>query len=198
LGDDGRPSVHAPGHGDLPEALQRSGLIQRFAAQGGRVVMMTNIDNLGGTLDPAVVGYHLSHGAAVTCEVVDKVGSDRGGIPARVDGTPRILEEFRIPPSFDPSSVRVFSTNVFTFDAQVLSELSMPWTFFRVTKKVEGRPAIQFERLVNEVTFRLPSRYLRVPRSGTASRFLPVKDTEELAARREENELIARTRGMLP
>jgi UTP--glucose-1-phosphate uridylyltransferase len=198
LGDDGRPSIHAPGHGDLPEALQRSGLIQRFVARGGRVVMMTNLDNLGGTLDPVLIGYHLEHGAAVTSEVVDKVGSDRGGIPARVDGRLCVLEEFRIPPSFDPNGVRVFNTNVFHFDARVLSELTMPWTFFRVTKKVDGRPAIQFERLVNEVTFRLSSRYLRVPRSGSDSRFLPVKDTDELEARRAENELIARTRGMLP
>jgi UTP--glucose-1-phosphate uridylyltransferase len=198
VGDDGKPSLHAPGHGDLPEALQKSGLIQRFVARGGRVVMMTNIDNLGGTLDPAIVGFHLSRGAAVTLEVVDKVGSDRGGIPARLDGRPVVLEEFRIPPSFDPKSVAVFSTNVFHFDARALAELSMPWTFFRVTKQVDGRPALQFERLVNEVTFRLPSCFLRVPRSGVESRFLPVKDNEELAARRAENELVARNRGMLP
>jgi UTP--glucose-1-phosphate uridylyltransferase len=198
LGDDGKPSIHAPGHGDLPEALQRSGLLQPFVARGGRVVMMTNLDNLGGTLDPAVIGHHLAHGEPVTSEVVDKVGSDRGGIPARVDGRLVVLEEFRIPPSFDANGVRVFNTNVFHFDARALSELSMDWTFFRVTKKVDGRNAIQFERLVNEITFHLPTHYLRVPRSGPDSRFLPVKDLDELEARRSENELIARTRGMLP
>lgn len=198
VGDDGKPSAHAPGHGDLPEALQKSGLIQRFAERGGQVVMMTNIDNLGGTLDPAIVGFQLSSGSAVTLEVVDKVGSDRGGIPVRLDGRPVVLEEFRIPPSFDPKSVSVFSTNVFHFDAKALAGLSMPWTFFRVTKQVDGRPALQFERLVNEVTSHLSSRFLRVPREGAASRFLPVKDNEELEARRAENELVARNRGMLP
>ena len=198
VGDDGKPSIHAPGHGDLPEALQRSGLIQRFVARGGRVVMMTNLDNLGGTLDPAIIGYHLAHGDPVTSEVVDKVGSDRGGIPARVDGRLAVLEEFRIPRSFDADQVRVFNTNVFHFDAAALAKLAMPWTFFRVTKKVDGREAVQFERLVNEVTFQLPTHYLRVPRSGPRARFLPVKDIDELEARRAENELIARTRGMLP
>ncbi len=198
LGDDGKPSAHAPGHGDLPDALKRSGLVQRFVEGGGKVVMMTNLDNLGGSLDPALIGWHLSHGAAVTAEVVDKVGSDRGGIPARVDGKIQILEEFRIPPSFDPATVRVFATNVFTFDAPTLATLDMPWTFFRVTKKVDGRSAIQFERLVNEVSSTLPTRYLKVPRSGAGSRFLPVKDNDELAARRAENELVAKTRGMLP
>jgi UTP--glucose-1-phosphate uridylyltransferase len=197
LGADGRPSEHAPGHGDLPDALKRSGLLERFVQGGGRTLMMTNIDNMGGTLDPVILGFHLAHGLPVTSEVVDKLGSDRGGIPVRVDDKPCVLEEFRIPSSFDPASVRVFNTNVFHFDARALLELDMPWTFFTVTKKVEGKPVIQFERLVNEVTSVLPTKYLHLPRIGEKSRFLPVKDNEELAARVPEIELVARTHGWL-
>jgi UTP--glucose-1-phosphate uridylyltransferase len=197
LGADGRPSEHAPGHGDLPDALKRSGLLQRFVERGGRTLMMTNIDNMGGTLDPAILGFHLAHGLPVTSEVVDKLGSDRGGIPVRVDGKPCVLEEFRIPPSFDPASVRVFNTNVFHFDARALLELDLPWTFFTVTKKVEGKPVIQFERLVNEVTSVLPTKYLHLPRIGERSRFLPVKDNDELAARAAEIEVVARSHGWL-
>ena len=193
----GRPSEHAPGHGDLPEALQKSGLLRRFVERGGRVVMVTNLDNLGGTLDPALIGWHLSHGQPLTCEVVEKLGADRGGIPVRVDGTLCVLEEFRIPKSFDPASVRVFNTNVFHFDARTLLELDIPWTYFRVTKRVDEQPVIQFERLVNEVTSFVSSRYLLVPRNGAGARFLPVKDNEELAQRRGEIELVARSRGML-
>ena len=197
LGADGRPSEHAPGHGDLPDALKRSGLLQRFVERGGRTLMMTNIDNMGGTLDPVILGFHLAHGLPVTSEVVDKLGSDRGGIPVRVDGKPCVLEEFRIPPSFDPASVRVFNTNVFHFDARALLELDMSWSFFTVTKKVDSKPVVQFERLVNEVTSVLPTKYLHLPRIGEKSRFLPVKDNEELAARVPEIELVARTHGWL-
>jgi UTP--glucose-1-phosphate uridylyltransferase len=197
LGADGRPSEHAPGHGDLPDALKRSGLLQRFVERGGKTVMMTNIDNLGGTLDPAIVGFHLSHGLPVTSEVVDKLGSDRGGIPVRVDDKPCVLEEFRIPGTFDPASVRVFNTNVFHFDARSLLEVEVPWTFFTVTKKVDGKPVIQFERLVNEITSALPTKYLHVPRVGANARFLPVKDNEELAARVPEIEAVARSHGWL-
>jgi hypothetical protein len=114
-----------------------------------------------------------------------------------VDGALCVLEEFRIPKSFDPASVRVFNTNVFHFDARTLSELDIPWTYFRVTKRVDEHPVIQFERLVNEVTSFLSSRYLLVPRNGAGARFLPVKDNEELAQRRGEIELVARSRGML-
>jgi UTP--glucose-1-phosphate uridylyltransferase len=197
IGVDGRPSEHAPGHGDLPDALKRSGLLERFVARGGKTLMMTNIDNLGGTLDPTILGFHLAHGLPVTSEVVDKLGSDRGGIPVRVDDKPCVLEEFRIPPSFDPASVRVFNTNVFHFDAKALLELDMPWTFFTVTKKVEDKPVIQFERLVNEVTSELPTKYLHLPRTGPHSRFLPVKDNEELAARQPEIEAVAQSHGWL-
>jgi UTP--glucose-1-phosphate uridylyltransferase len=193
----GRPSEHAPGHGDLPEALVKSGLLTRFVDRGGRVVMVTNLDNVGGTLDPAIIGWHLNHGQPVTSEVVEKVAGDRGGIPVRVDGKLCVLEEFRIPKSFDPASVRVFNTNVFHFDARTLHDLDIPWTYFRVTKQVDEQSVIQFERLVNEVTSFLPSRYLLVPRNGVGARFLPVKDNEELAQRRGEIELVARSRGML-
>jgi UTP--glucose-1-phosphate uridylyltransferase len=194
---DGRPSEHAPGHGDLPEALQKSGFLTSFVERGGRMVTVTNLDNLGGTLDPAIIGWHLDHGQPVSSEVVEKLQGDRGGIPVRVDGKLVVLEEFRIPKSFDPETVRVFNTNVFHFDARTLHDLNIPWTYFRVTKKVDDKPVIQFERLVNEVTSFLPSRYLLVPRSGAGARFLPVKDTEELAKRRGEIELVARSRGML-
>jgi UTP--glucose-1-phosphate uridylyltransferase len=193
----GNHSVHAPGHGDLPGALKESGLLDEFVAAGGQVVMVANIDNLGATVEPVVVGWHLDHDAPVSCEVVDKVGSDRGGIPVRLDGRPVVLEEFRLPESFDPTTVRVFNTNTFLFDAQALNDLEMDWTFFTVTKQVDGQPAIQFERLVGEVTSHLDTRFLRVPRTGVGSRFLPVKDPAELEARGSEIEAVAKSRGML-
>ncbi len=194
----GEPSVHAPGHGDLPEALAQSGLLDRFIAGGGRLVMVTNLDNLGGGLDPLVVGFHLDGQKAVTCEVVDKVPGDRGGIPVRLDGQPVVLEEFRLPECFDPEGVRVFNVNTFVFDAVQLRDLEIEWTYFVVSKKVDDEPVVQFERLIGEVTFALPTRYLVVPRAGAGSRFLPVKDHDELARRSEEIFTVARARGMLP
>jgi UTP--glucose-1-phosphate uridylyltransferase len=157
--------------------------------------MMTNLDNMGGTLDAAIIGFHLNHGKPVTSEVVDKLADDRGGIPVRVDGKLRVLEEFRIPKSFDPATVRVFNTNVFHFDAVALRDLKMDWRFYTVKKKVGGQDVIQFERIVNEVTAELPTQYLHVPRTGPEARFLPVKDNDELAQRRPEIEAVARARG---
>ena len=195
LDESGEPSLHAHGHGDFLDAFRQSGFLDRFLEAGGRTVMVTNLDNLGASLDPAVVGFHLAHGAPCTAEVVDKVGSDRGGIPVELDGKLVVLEEFRLPDHFDPRGVSVFNVNTFCFDVRALAELDMEWTYFVVQKKVGDDPVIQFERLINELTFTLETRYLRVPRAGAASRFLPVKDLPELEARQAEirDVLVARS-----
>jgi UTP--glucose-1-phosphate uridylyltransferase len=116
----------------------------------------------------------------------------------RVDEKLRVLEEFRIPRTFDPSTVRVFNTNVFHVGARALLDLDMQWSFYTVKKRAGTSEVIQFERILNEITDELETVYLHLPRSGTEARFLPVKDPEELARRREEMELVARARGMLP
>jgi UTP--glucose-1-phosphate uridylyltransferase len=93
--------------------------------------------------------------------------------------------------------VNVFNTNTFLVRAEPLAEAKLTWTFFEVEKKVDGRPAIQFERLVQEITAHLPSTFVEVPRDGAESRFLPVKDFDELAKRRPTIEVVARARGMV-
>lgn len=195
--DHGHPSEYAPGHGDFVDALAESGLLRSFIERGGKTLTVANLDNLGATLDPVLIGLHLDQRRKVTCEIVDKLAADRGGIPCRVDDRVVVLEEFRIPSSFDPAQVRTFSTNTFHMDAPALSTLKMEWTYFQVNKKVGGKPVIQYERLINELTSRFETTYVRVPREGAESRFLPVKDNEELANRRHELELVARARGML-
>ncbi|MFT3773896.1 MAG: UTP--glucose-1-phosphate uridylyltransferase [Minicystis sp.] len=195
--EQGQPSVYSTGHGDLPDALRMSGLLQKFIARGGKTVWVANIDNLGATVDPTVLGFHLGHGAPVTVEVVEKVGTDRGGVPVRWNGRPIITEEFRLPLEFDPSTVRVFNTNTFLIGAEALASLAMEWTYVEVEKKIGEAKAVQFERILGEITATLEPRFIRVPRTEAGSRFLPVKDMPELEKRRPEIELIARERGMI-
>ncbi len=197
-GADGEPSIHATGHGDLVDALRRSGLLRAFREGGGRIVWITNLDNLGATIDPAIIGAFLELGthADVMVEVVDK-GADKGGIPVHALGRLQVLEEFRLPEGFDASQVSVFNTNTFVVKAEPLETAHVEWNWFEVEKKVDGKVAVQFERLLQELTAAMPAAYLRVPREGLTSRFMPVKDMSELASRREGIEAIARARGML-
>ncbi len=193
----GEPSVYATGHGDLPDALKASGLLDRFVARGGKTVWIANLDNLGATVDPAVLGFHLAHGGPLTVEVVSKVGTDRGGGPVRWNGRRIIAEEVRLPAGFDVATMPVFSTNTFLVQAANLAALDLKWTYVEVEKKVGAQKAVQFERIVNEITTALEPVMLRVPRDGVAARFLPVKDVAELEHRRGEIEAIARARGIL-
>ena len=204
--DGGHPSTYATGHGDLPDALRRSGLLASFVAAKGKVVWIANLDNLGATIDPALLGQFLERRAPVMVEVAPKVAGDRGGIPvwADADGPSarslrrlQVLEEFRLPPAFDAAAVRVFNTNTFLVEAGPLLEARGKWHWFEVEKKVEGSVAIQFERLLQELTAWLPAAYARVPRDGVSSRFLPVKDHDELAKRRAEIRAVADARGMM-
>ncbi len=179
---DGSLSAYATGHGDLTFALRRSGVLATFRAQGGRVLVMSNVDNLGATLDPALIALHLESGAQLTAEVVRKAPGDKGGAPARLDGVPQIIEGFRFPPTFNQDSIPVFNTNTFLLDAEAIDrDFELP--YYRVEKAVEGRTAVQFERLVGELTAFLRSRFVEVEREGDDGRFLPAKDPDELARR---------------
>jgi UTP--glucose-1-phosphate uridylyltransferase len=76
----GEPSAYATGHGDLVDALRRSGLLEPFRANGGKAVWITNVDNLGATVDTAILGAYLEAGTTLQVEVCDKVPGDKGGL----------------------------------------------------------------------------------------------------------------------
>jgi UTP--glucose-1-phosphate uridylyltransferase len=176
--DDGRASPYGPGHGDLVEALPRSGALAELRARGVDVVTVSNVDNLGARVDPAVVGTHLLGGAPVTTEVARKQG-DMGGAPARVDGRLRLLEGPRFPAAFDHGRIEVFNTNTAVIDLDVFEQgHELGWLY--VEKEVDGRQAVQLERLYHELTWSVESRFLVVPRSGPRGRFFPIKTPDDL------------------
>jgi UTP--glucose-1-phosphate uridylyltransferase len=178
LDADGSASLYAPGHGDLFPALRHSGTIGVLRDRGVRVVTVSNVDNLGARVDPVVVGAHLGSGRPLTCEVARKEG-DLGGAPVRVDGNLQLVEGPRFPDTFDQDLVPVFNTNTALFDVDVLdAEYDLSWLF--VLKEVEGRAAVQLERVYHEVSALVPTQYLEVPRRGSRGRFLPIKTPEDL------------------
>ena len=176
----GEHSVYATGHGDMPDALMRAGLLSKFIERGGRWVLMCNLDNLGARVDAAVLGAHIDSGAMLSVELADKAPGDKGGGPVMHDGRPIICEHFRLPLDFDADTVPTFNTNTFWVDAKALAELQMDWTYVEVHKKVGAATAVQFERLLGEITVGIEPSFLWVSREGAASRFLPVKSPADL------------------
>lgn len=177
----GQPSAHATGHGDLPQALAESGLLEAFRARGGRHVVVANLDNVGATIDPALLALHVESGRKLTVELVERRAGDRGGIPLAVDGRSMVVEEFRLPQGFAPESVPYFNTNTLIVEVDALvGAVDFDWTWCLAEKTVEGRTVIQFERLLGELARGLDTGFVVVRREGERSRFLPVKDLEEL------------------
>jgi UTP--glucose-1-phosphate uridylyltransferase len=175
---DGSVSLYGPGHGDLLGCIRDSGTLDELARRGVRSVMVSNVDNLAARMDAAVVGMHLRRGTPLTVEVVEK-RDDTGGAPARVDGRPQLLESFRFPPGFDQAQIPVFNTNTTLIDLDAL-RAPVDLTWLVVEKRVDGEPVVQFERLYHELSAHVPTTFLVVPRDGTRSRFLPVKEPGDL------------------
>ncbi len=184
---DGTTSLYAPGHGDLPEAITRSGALDAFQSRGGKYLLMSNVDNALAMLDPVVIGMHIDaqqHGIEMTIETVEKYSGDSGGMPARVNGHLQVVEAFRFPSNFDLDSIPVFNTNTFLFNADALQrDYDLSW--FVVEKMIAAQPAIQFERLAGELSASMKAEFLVVPRSGAHSRFLPIKTREDLEQHRD-------------
>jgi UTP--glucose-1-phosphate uridylyltransferase len=176
----GEPSPYATGHGDLVDALRVSGLLRAFVARGGRHVWISNLDNVGVTVDEALLGHHIASGAQLTAELVERRPGDSGGGPVLLDGRPIITELFRLPREVDAAKVPVFNTNSFLVDAAALESALVSWTYLEVHKQVDGRVAVQFERLLGELTTAVDTRFVRVARDGLSSRFLPVKTPADL------------------
>ena len=176
--EDGRPSLYAPGHGDLVESIRSSGTLAALRERGVEHIAVSNVDNLGARLDPVVIGAHLLADRPMTSEVAEKDG-DLGGAPARVDGRLGLLEAPQFPPGFDQERIRVFNTNTTTIALDALDRVfDLSWLY--VSKAVDGRTTVQLERLYHQITWALATTYLEVPRSGPRGRFFPIKEPEDL------------------
>ncbi len=79
--------------------MLKNGVLARLLAERPNLqyLMVHNIDALGADVDPAVLGWVISQGAAFTAEVVTRCLEDRGGGLARVDGRLRLLEGLALP-----------------------------------------------------------------------------------------------------
>ena len=198
FGDDGLARYYAPGHGEFFQRLHISGIFDRLAQQGIRYLTFSNIDNLGASIDPWLIGNHILSGRDMTVEVVRKTRNalgewDVGGAPVIFENRIQVIEGFRLPSSLAPDALTDFQTNNMYFS---LSALKTPPTLPRyfVSKQIEGRPSVGFEAITCEATCVVRSsgeswlslNLIRVPRSGPRGRFFPVKSREDLNSLRDE------------
>jgi UTP--glucose-1-phosphate uridylyltransferase len=116
-----------PGHGDIYSALQNSGLLEQILEKGFRYAFISNIDNLGASLNTALLGYLASEKIELLMEVTERTAMDRkGGHIARAKTGNLLLRESIQCPADDLMYFqdiyrhRFFNTNNLWIDLEVL------------------------------------------------------------------------------
>lgn len=105
--------LHPVGHWfEVPNLLKNGTLARLLSARPQlRTLLVHNIDTLGATLDPAMVGWFQDSGATLGWEVIPRRIEDHGGGLARVDGRLRLVEGLALPREEDEFALSYYSTN---------------------------------------------------------------------------------------
>nr|PZN21322.1 MAG: UTP--glucose-1-phosphate uridylyltransferase [Chloroflexota bacterium] len=93
---------YPPGHGEVYLVLRISGVLDKLLEQGFEYLFISNADNLGATLDPAILGYMERHNIPFLMEVARRTPADKKGghVARRADGR-LILREVAQTPEAD-------------------------------------------------------------------------------------------------
>jgi hypothetical protein len=117
--------LHPVGHWfELPNLLKNGTLAQLLAARPQlRTLMVHNIDTLGATADPAMVGWFQSTGATLGWEAITRRIEDHGGGLARVNGRVRLVEGMALPREEDEFALSYYNSNTCWIDIDRLLAL---------------------------------------------------------------------------
>lgn len=191
-----------PGHGDLFPSLLGSGWLDRLAGEGIEFLFVSNSDNLGATVDLALLSWFAGSGLSFLMEVAARTASDRkGGHLARRKSDGRlVLREIAQCPEEDLAAFqdtarhRFFNTNTLWLRVSALRRAldenggALPLPLIKNTKTVDPRDTsspkvLQLESAMGAaIECFAESGAVLVPRT----RFAPVKTTEDLLALRSD------------
>ncbi|CAL8079926.1 unnamed protein product [Calicophoron daubneyi] len=184
---------YPPGHGDVYRCFQKSGLLDKFMNEGKEWVFISNIDNLGATVDTKILNYIAKSAKEgrqcdFLMEVTPKTPSDvKGGTLVRWGEKLHLLELAQVPEDHreDFSSVRrfkFFNTNNLWVNLKAMARLLQEDRIAMeliVNPKVVNKSfhVIQLEEAAGAAIHNFDNpRGINVPRY----RFLPVKLTSDL------------------
>jgi UTP--glucose-1-phosphate uridylyltransferase len=195
-----------PGHGDIYAALIASGLAEKLLKMGKRYAFVANADNLGATVEPAILGYFATSGAPFLMETAERTAADaKGGHLARRKSSGRLVlrESSQAPtlpsgdiiPEFqDVARYRHFNTNNIWLDLQAVVDVArrhdgaIPLPLISNKKNVNprdrsSRKVIQIETAMGAAIEVFEGALaLQVPRR----RFAPVKTNNDLLVVRSD------------
>jgi len=117
--------LHPVGHFfEVPNLLKNGTLARLLAVRPNlRTLLVHNIDTLGATLDPMLLGWFHASGAAFGWEVIPRRIEDHGGGLARIDGRLRLVEGLALPREEDEFTLSYYSTNTCWIDVDRLLDV---------------------------------------------------------------------------
>ncbi|XP_042247391.1 UTP--glucose-1-phosphate uridylyltransferase-like isoform X2 [Thunnus maccoyii] len=183
---------YPPGHGDIYTSFYNSGLLDKLIAEGKEYIFVSNIDNLGATVDLFILRHLMSQPADKRCEfimeVTDKTRADvKGGTLIQYDNHLRLLEIAQVPKAHvdefkSVTKFKIFNTNNLWISLPAIKRLheknAMDLEIIVNPKTLEGGlNVIQLETAVGAAIKSFDNALgVNVPRS----RFLPVKTSSDL------------------
>ena len=190
-----------PGHGDIYTALVTSNMLDTLLAAGFEYAFVSNSDNLGAVMNPAILGYFAQNELPFMMEVADRTEADKKGghLAQQPNGQLILRESAQCPPEDmdkfqNVSRHKYFNTNNLWLNLAALKKvlqaknniLGLP--MIRNSKTVDPRtssstPVYQLETAMGSaIGIFEGAGAVRVPRT----RFAPVKTTNDLLAVRSD------------
>ena len=89
--------LFTPGHGDFYQSFFNSGLLEEYIKAGKKYCFVSNIDNLGATVDLNILNMVIQQNKEFVMEVTDKTRADvKGGTLIQYEGKLRLLEAAQV------------------------------------------------------------------------------------------------------
>ncbi|XP_037621183.1 UTP--glucose-1-phosphate uridylyltransferase-like isoform X1 [Sebastes umbrosus] len=183
---------YPPGHGDIYASFSNCGLLDKLIAEGKEYIFVSNIDNLGATVDLFILHHLMSQPADRRCEfimeVTDKTRADvKGGTLIQYEDRLRLLEIAQVPKAHvdefkSVTKFKIFNTNNLWISLPAIKRLqeknTMDLEIIVNPKTLDGGlNVIQLETAVGAAIKSFNNAMgVNVPRS----RFLPVKTSSDL------------------
>lgn len=194
-----------PGHGDIYGAMYQNKVVQKLLSRGFEYIFISNVDNLGATLDLNILGYLATSGVSFIMEVANRTEADRKGghLAKRNRDGHLILREIAQCPEKerleggdfqDIKKYSYFNTNSLWINLNALDKLltkengilTLPLIVNHKTvdpRDEHSTPVVQLETAMGAaIALFDDSVAINTPRS----RFIPVKSTNDLIALRSD------------
>jgi UTP--glucose-1-phosphate uridylyltransferase len=180
-------AYYPPGHGDFYQCVWQQEILQGLIDAGKEILFMSNADNLGAVVDPAILNYMDEFNIPFLMEMTPKTPADvKGGTLYQDEGKLKLLEIARVPDEkiddfCDQEKFKVFNTNNIWINLLALkkrlSQGPLDLTVLVNQKTVDKMPVIQLETAIGSA---LECFEGAVGLTVKRDRFLPVKKTDDL------------------